>query len=98
MRPPDSAGKRRDVVSGVTIDGLPGAALIHYDPFAKALAKRERAHALDVEDVPALMEKGNVDREEALAYLEKIEPELYRLPALDPRSFRRRVEEVFGPR
>jgi hypothetical protein len=32
----------------------------------------------------------------ALAYFEQIEPELYRFPALDPRSFRRRVEEAFG--
>jgi hypothetical protein len=69
----------------------------HYDPYAQALAKLERAHALDLEDVQALIERELVDPAQAISYFEEIEPELYRFPALDPHGFRRRVEEVMGP-
>ena len=70
----------------------------HYDPYSQALAKLERAHALDLEDVQALIERELVDPGRALVYFEEIEPELYRFPALDPRGFRRRVEEVLASR
>ncbi len=68
----------------------------HFDPYAQALAKLERAHALDLLDVPAMVEGGLVVPARALAYFREIEPELFRYPAVDPRSFRRRVEEAFG--
>jgi hypothetical protein len=32
----------------------------------------------------------------ALAYFELVEPLLHRYPALDPRAFKRRVEEAFS--
>ena len=32
----------------------------------------------------------------AREYFQRIEPELYRYPAVDPRSFQQTVEEVFG--
>jgi hypothetical protein len=67
----------------------------HFDPYAQALAKLERAHALDLRDVPAMVGAGLVVPAQALAYFREIEPELYRFPAVDPRSFRRRVEEAF---
>ena len=67
----------------------------HYDPYAQALAKIERGHAQDLEDVEALVERGLVDPSRALAYLDEVEPELYRYPAVDAASLRRRVEEVF---
>lgn len=70
----------------------------HFDLLAQALAKLERAHAQDLEDVAAILERGLVDPEEALAAFEQIEPELYRFPAIDPRSFRARVQEAFRPR
>jgi hypothetical protein len=69
----------------------------HFDPYAQALAKLERAHALDLRDVPAMVGAGLVVPAQALAYFREIEPELYRFPAVDPRSFRRRVEEAFRP-
>jgi hypothetical protein len=65
----------------------------HYDPYSQALAKLERAHVLDLEDVQALIARGLVDPQRALRYYEEIEPELYRYPAVDPGTFRRRVEE-----
>jgi hypothetical protein len=67
----------------------------HFDPYAQALSKLERGHAQDLEDVRALVEKGLVDPARALAYMDDIEHELYRYPALDPASFRRRVEAAF---
>ena len=68
----------------------------HFELLAQAMAKLERAHTQDLEDVEAMLDRGLIVREEALAYFEQIEPELFRFPALDPRSYRRRVEDVFG--
>jgi hypothetical protein len=68
----------------------------HFDPYAQALAKLERAHAQDLQDVTALVSRGLVDPKRALVYFGELEPELYRYPAVDPQSFRRRVEEAFG--
>ncbi len=70
-------------------------AFYHFDPYAQALAKIERSHAQDLEDVQALVRMGLVDRRHALEYFQRIEPDLYRYPAIDPRSFRRAVEETF---
>lgn len=68
----------------------------HFDPYAQALAKVERAHAQDLEDVAALVEVALVEPARALAYFEEIEPELYRFPAIDPRTFRARVRDAFA--
>jgi hypothetical protein len=68
----------------------------HFDPYAQALAKVERAHAQDVEDVRELVARSLVDPARARAYFAEIEPELYRFPAIDPRSLRIRIEEVFA--
>lgn len=57
--------------------------------------KLERGHVHDLEDVKALVERGLVDPQRALAYFDEIEGELYRYPALDPKSFRERVEAAF---
>ncbi len=70
-------------------------AFYHFDPYAQALAKVERSHAQDLEDVQALIRMGLVDRRRALEYFQRIELDLYRYPAIDPRSFRRAVEESF---
>jgi hypothetical protein len=68
----------------------------HFDLLAQALAKVERAHSQDLEDVKAMLEQGLVDRQDALACYERIEPELYRFPAIDPRTYRERVTAAFG--
>lgn len=64
----------------------------HLDPYSQALAKIERGHARDVEDVGAMISSRLVDRDRLLDAFAEIEPELYRFPAIDPRSFRKRVE------
>jgi len=68
----------------------------HFDLYAQAIAKLERAHAQDLQDVSSMLEGGHVEPSAALDYFEAIEPELYRFPAVDPRALRRRVNAVFG--
>ena len=70
----------------------------HFDPFAQALAKVERGHRQDVEDVREMLSRGLIDAAGAWQYFTSIESRLFRYPALDPESFRRAVEEMFGPR
>jgi hypothetical protein len=66
----------------------------HFDPLSQALAKLERDHPRDRVDVEALLGAGLVERASLLEAFDEIEPELYRFPAIDPRSFRDRVEAV----
>ena len=68
----------------------------HFDLYAQALAKVERSHHQDLGDVSEMVARGLVDRDRALEYFERIEPELYRYPAIHPASFRRAVEAAFG--
>jgi hypothetical protein len=68
----------------------------HFDPVAQALAKAERGHAQDLLDVREMIESGLVDPAEARAQFARIEPELYRFPAIDPNAFRTAVAELFG--
>jgi hypothetical protein len=70
---------------------------LHYDFYSQALAKIERGHRQDLEDVQRMLEDGLVDRDRLLAFYEGIEPKLHRFPAIDPRSFRRAVEAVCRP-
>jgi len=67
----------------------------HFDPYAQALAKLERSHAQDLEDVRNMLRSGLVQPARALEYFERVVPELYRYPAIDPRAFRRAVEDAF---
>lgn len=64
----------------------------HFDPYSQALAKIERGHTHDLEDVAALKRLGFVERERLLELFAEIEPELYRFPAIDPARFRAAVE------
>jgi Nucleotidyltransferase of unknown function (DUF6036) len=68
----------------------------HYDLYAQALAKVERGHAQDRADVQAMLDAGLIDGGEAMRAFERIEPELYRYPAIDAATFRRAAEEAFG--
>jgi hypothetical protein len=70
-------------------------AFYHFDLYAQALAKVERGHPHDVLDVQQLVDRRLIDAEKALAYFERIEPELYRYPAVHGPTFRRAVEAIF---
>ncbi len=65
---------------------------LHYDFYAQALSKLERRDVKDLLDVEAMARDGLVQIQELLGFLEAIEPELHRYPAIDPPSFRRSVE------
>src|SRR5665811_972421 len=68
----------------------------HFDPVAQALSKAERGHDQDIRDVHEMIAGGLVNPAEALIQFKAIEPDLYRFPAIDPASFRRAVEDLFG--
>jgi hypothetical protein len=70
----------------------------HYDLAAQALAKIERGHAQDLDDVAQMLARGLVGRQELLARFADIEPQLHRYPAIDPAAFRRAVERATAPR
>jgi hypothetical protein len=61
----------------------------HFDLSAQALAKIERGHTRDLEDLREMLARGLVDRQRLLEDFAAIEPRLYRYPAIDPRAFRR---------
>jgi hypothetical protein len=70
----------------------------HFDPYSQALAKLERGHERDLADVRAMIDTCLVDPDRASSLFGEIEPLLYRFPAIDPQSFRRRVERELGRR
>ena len=69
----------------------------HYDFCAQALAKLERGHARDMSDVRAMLDRGFVTPAALRQMFAEIEPDLYRFPAVDPRSFRAAVDVVAPP-
>jgi hypothetical protein len=73
-----------------------GLVFRHFDPTSQALSKIERGHDRDRADVRALLAAGLIERRSLLAAYDEIEGALYRFPAVDPRAFRRRLEEVAG--
>jgi hypothetical protein len=70
------------------------ASFYHYDFAAQALAKVERGHAQDLADVRDLLAAGLTTAEDLRRHLDAIEGQLYRYPAVDPPSLRRRLESV----
>lgn len=74
------------------------ASFHHFDLYAQALAKVERGHQQDREDVREMLSRGLIDAKGAWNYFDGIEPQVFRYPAVDPASFRRAMEEIFGPK
>ncbi len=56
-----------------------------------------RAHRQDLDDVREMLDRKLIDRQGLAEYFARIEPELYRFPAIDPPSFRRAVEQAVAP-
>ena len=84
----------RDRSVSIGREGL--LSFFHFDLDSQALAKLERGHSRDVEDVRAMVASGLVEPRRLVAHFDDIEPDLYRFPAVDPPSFRRRVENVLA--
>lgn len=69
----------------------------HYDFYAQALAKLERGERKDLLDVRAMLDRSFVETVRAWELFRAIEPQLHRFPAIDPKAFRRAVEDALGP-
>jgi hypothetical protein len=68
----------------------------HYDFSIQALAKLERGHAQDLEDVASFVRGGYVSPQELKSRFTQIEPGLLRYPALDPLQFRKKVDNFLA--
>ena len=76
-----------------TLVGTEGRLTIrHYDLHAQALAKIERGHARDLDDVAQMLRRRLVTPAKLRALFEETFPLLYRFPAVDPQTFRRSLE------
>ncbi len=73
-------------------------AVLHYDPYSQALAKIERGHAQDVADVAEMLRRGLVAPDLLRQLYERIEPQMYRYPALDSAAFRRALDAALAAR
>jgi len=66
----------------------------HYDLYSQALSKIERGHEKDRQDVEAMLERSLIRSEKLLELFKAIEPDLYKYPAIDPKSFSRSVVDA----
>ena len=66
----------------------------HFDLYSQALAKLERGHAQDLQDLEEMLVRGLVERARLRECFDEIEPQLYRFPAVDAADFRRAVGEL----
>ena len=69
----------------------------HYDPYSQALAKIERGHARDLNDVAAMLDRRLIARDRLWTLFLEIEPKLLRFPAIEPAAFRAAVVAVCQP-
>lgn len=60
----------------------------HYDAYGQALAKLQRGHDRDLQDVQSMRRTGLISSDELRRQFGIIEPALVRYPAIDPASFR----------
>ena len=66
----------------------------HFDLVAQALAKIERGHTTDRQDVLEMLARGLVTPDALRSAFDAIESEIYRYPAVDPGGFRRALDEM----
>jgi hypothetical protein len=65
----------------------------HYDLYSQALAKLQRHHDRDLQDVQAMVRDGLIRVDRLTDLFRQIEPQLIRYPALNAAVFRAAVEE-----
>jgi hypothetical protein len=69
---------------------------LHYDFSLQALAKVERGHAQDLEDVASFVRHGYVTPKQLRTRFAQIEPALLRYPAVDAHQFRKTLEDFLA--
>ena len=70
----------------------------HFDFYSQALAKVERGHTQDREDVRSMLDAGMVEAKRLREMFAGVEAQLHRYPAIDPADFRRALEEALAGR
>jgi hypothetical protein len=65
-----------------------------FDPYSQALSKLERGFDLDLQDMRSMVDGGQVDPAKLLELFSAIEGDLYKFPAVEPRSLRAAVEAL----
>jgi len=68
----------------------------HYDLYMQALAKIERGHAMDINDVQQMINRRLIDPKRLPEFFEMIASQLYKYPAIDPTTFRKSIEKVIA--
>lgn len=68
----------------------------NFDFYSQALSKIERGFEQDLEDVAAMLRDELVEPGRLRQFFTEIEPSLFRYPAIDPVSFRAKVERALG--
>jgi hypothetical protein len=66
----------------------------HFDFYTQALAKLERGHRKDLDDVDSMIRDGLVEPKRLGALFAEIESSLYRYPAVDPPTLRAAVSRI----
>lgn len=66
----------------------------HFDFYTQALAKLERGHRKDRDDVESMVRQSLVDPRRLAELFEEVSPSLYRYPAVDPKALRGAVERL----
>ena len=66
----------------------------HYDFYAQALAKIERDHAQDLQDVAAMRKRGLIEPRRLVGFFRGIKSDLLRFPAIDAGVFADKVRVV----
>lgn len=71
-------------------------AFYHFDLYAQALAKIERGHAQDLQDVQEMLARGLIDVTKTREYFNRIKPELYRFPAIHAPTFEKALDQALA--
>jgi hypothetical protein len=66
----------------------------HFDFYTQALAKLERGHRKDLDDVDSMIRDGLVDPMRLAELFADVESSLYRYPAVDPATLRAAVSRI----
>jgi hypothetical protein len=66
----------------------------HFDFYSQALAKIERGFEQDLQDVAEMLADGLVDPRRLRELFDEVEPSLFRYPAIDPGSFRAKLDRA----